>query len=109
MDRRVVILSQHLVQGPPNLSYIGTGEKELSHTAAVCWSSAASHGALPVAIPLSEHVQLLRNRTSKAVGRTSSYSLVLAWAQGGAGSTRCLGAAVLLSWPGTEQHFRARL
>jgi len=49
-------------------------------------AAAASRGALPVEIPLSEHVQLLRNRTGEAVGRTSSCSLVLARTQWGLGA-----------------------
>lgn len=63
------------------------GWRRSFHTPPLCaGAAAASRGALSVEIPLAEHVQLLRNRTSEAVGRTSSYSLVLAWTQWGLGA-----------------------
>lgn len=68
-------------------SVLRKGWRRSFHTLLLCArAAAASRGALSVEIPLSEHVQLLRNRTSEAVGRTSSYSLVLAWTQWGLGA-----------------------
>lgn len=88
MDGRVLVPSQHLslVQRLPNLSCVRAGEGAFTDPLLCAGAAAASCGALSVEIPLSEHVQLLRNRTSEAVGRTSSYSLVLAWTQWGLGA-----------------------
>lgn len=88
VDGRLLGPSWHLslVQGLPYLSCVRAGEGAFTHPWLSAGAAAASRGALSAEIPLSEHVQLLRNRTSGAVGRTSSYSLVLAWTQWGLGA-----------------------